>query len=147
MNKRENPIINSPIERRLLLPEKISGMAIPLRGRAKMLISTANPRNEIIHTVIVVPMFAPIITEMACVRESRPALTKLTTITVVAEDDCIRAVINKPVQTPAKRLVVMADKIVRILLPATFCNPSLIIFIPYKKSPREPTSFKKSKNE
>jgi hypothetical protein len=34
-----------------------------------------------------VPIFAPIITPTDCARESRPALTKLTTITVVALDD------------------------------------------------------------
>ena len=40
-----------------------------------------------IQAVSVVPMLAPMITEMACVRVSRPALTNETVITVVAVDD------------------------------------------------------------
>ena len=39
-----------------------------------------------IHAVTVVPIFAPIITLMACVRDIRPELTKPTTMTVVAEE-------------------------------------------------------------
>ena len=42
---------------------------------------------------------------------SNPAFTKLTTITVVAEEDWIRAVINTPVKTPVTRLVVIAESI------------------------------------
>ena len=53
-------------------------------------------------------------------------------------------VINTPVKTPVTLLVVIAVKILRSLSPATFCKPSLIIFIPYRKSPNEPMSFKKS---
>ena len=37
--------------------------------------------------VVVVPMFAPMMTPTAWVRLSSPALTKPTTITVVAEED------------------------------------------------------------
>lgn len=44
-----------------------------------------------------------------------------------------------------KRFLVMADKIARNLLPANFCSPSLIIFIPYRNRANEPISFKKSK--
>ena len=36
-----------------------------------------------------------------------PAFTKLTTITVVAEDDCTKHVVIKPVITPANRFCVM----------------------------------------
>ena len=60
---------------------------------------TLKPKIEIIHAVTVVPTLAPIITDTDCVKESKPAFTKLTTITVVAEEDCIRAVINTPVST------------------------------------------------
>jgi hypothetical protein len=87
------------------------------------------------------------ITPMDWVSVSRPAFTKLTTITVVAEDDWIRAVINTPVNTPVTLFVVMAVRIFRKLSPANFCNPSLIIFIPYRKRPKEPIRRRKSKNE
>ena len=82
--------------------------------------STLKPNAEIIQAVTVVPMLAPIITPMDCERVSSPAFTKLTTITVVAEDDWISAVISTPVKTPVTRLVVIAVKILRSLSPANF---------------------------
>ena len=122
--------MNSPTDLRLLLPEKMSGRAMARRGRANAAISTLNPKIEIIHAVTVVPILAPMMTLMDSASVSKPALTKLTTITVVAEEDWIRAVINTPVNTPVTRLVVIAVRILRSLSPATFCKPSLIIFMP-----------------
>jgi hypothetical protein len=46
-----------------------------------------NPKNEMIQAVIVVPILAPIITVTDCNKFNKPAFTKLTTITVVAEED------------------------------------------------------------
>ena len=63
-----------------------------------------------IHAVSVVPMLAPMMTEMACANVRRPALTNDTVITVVAVDDCTEAVTVIPVSTPVKRLVVMAPR-------------------------------------
>jgi len=40
-----------------------------------------------IQAVIVVPIFAPIITPTDAIRDNNPAFTKLTIITVVADDD------------------------------------------------------------
>mgnify|MGYP001526185942 FL=1 len=122
--------MNSPMDLRLLLPEKMSGRAMAKSGRAKAAISTLNPKIEMIQAVTVVPILAPIMTLMDSASVSNPAFTKLTTITVVAEEDWIRAVINTPVKTPVTRLVVIAVRILRNLSPATFCKPSLIIFIP-----------------
>ena len=42
---------------------------------------------DIIHAVSVVPMLAPMMTDIACTRVSRPALTNETVMTVVAVDD------------------------------------------------------------
>ena len=81
---------------RLLLPEKMSGRAMAKSGRAKAAISTLNPKIEMIQAVTVVPILAPIITLMDSASVSNPAFTKLTTITVVAEEDWIRAVIKLP---------------------------------------------------
>ena len=47
------------------------------------LMEKLNPKNETIHAVTVVPIFAPKITLIACSRVRISALTKLTTITVV----------------------------------------------------------------
>jgi hypothetical protein len=51
---------------------------------------------------------------------SNPAFTKLTTITVVVENDWTSAVIMRPVKTPIIRFFVIADKIFRSWLTANF---------------------------
>lgn len=56
--------------------------------------------------VTVVPTFAPMMTPTAWVRESSPALTKPTTMTVVAEDDWMTAVITSPASMANSRLCV-----------------------------------------
>ena len=86
--------------------------------------------SVMIHAVNVVPMLAPIMTEMACASVSSPAFTNDTVITVVAVDDCTDAVTNIPVISPVKRLVVMAPRIWRSCEPAIFCKASLITFMP-----------------
>lgn len=113
-------MISSPQALRMVFFEKISGNPIPIRGRESALMLTLNPKIEIIQAVTVVPILAPRMTPADSVRLRRPAFTKLTTITDVAEEDWITAVINRPVKTPKKRLDVMAARILRILSPATF---------------------------
>ena len=76
------------------------------------------------------PMLAPMMTEMAWARVRSPALTKLTVITVVADEDCTAQVMKVPVSMPVKRLVVIAARICRSCDPAIFCRASLMIFIP-----------------
>ena len=98
-------------------------------GQTKLLILKEKPA-DIIHAVRVVPILAPMMTEMACTRVSNPALTNDTVITVVAVDDCTATVVNIPVSTPDTRLVVMALSTCRSWGPANFCRASLIIFIP-----------------
>jgi hypothetical protein len=58
-----------------------------IRGMAKMAMSALKPTRDTIHAVTVVPILAPMMTPIACVSVSSPALTKLTTITVVALED------------------------------------------------------------
>ena len=50
-------------------------------------LSPLMPDSDSSHAVTVVPMFAPMITGMDCLRLKSPELTKPTTMTVVAEDD------------------------------------------------------------
>ena len=78
------------------------------------------PNIDIIHAVSVVPMFAPMMTEMACASVSRPALTKLTVMTVVAVDDWTALVTNAPVSNPVNRFVVMAPRMWRRCPPVSF---------------------------
>ena len=75
--------------------------------------------TDTIHPVMVVPIFAPIITPADSTSERRPAFTKLTVITVVAEDDCNIPVIKKPVKTPVNLLLVIAPSTFLMLPPAT----------------------------
>ena len=63
-----------------------------------------------IHAVSVVPMLAPMMTEMAWASVSSPAETNETVITVVADDDCTAQVTRVPVSMPVKRLVVILPK-------------------------------------
>lgn len=59
----------------------------PKSGMAADAMEKLNPKKDTIQAVIVVPMFAPKITPMACSSVSISAFTKLTTITVVAPLD------------------------------------------------------------
>ena len=78
-------------------------------GKTALVMSNDIPA-DIIHAVSVVPMLAPMMTEMACASVRRPALTNETVITVVAVEDCTEAVTSIPVSTPVKRLVVIAPR-------------------------------------
>ena len=62
---------------------------------------------DMIHALMVVPMFAPMITEIAWLSVSRAAFTNDTVMTVVAAEDCTATVTSAPVATPEKRLVVI----------------------------------------
>ena len=111
-------------------------------GMEKAAMLTLKPTAEMIHAVTVVPMLAPMMTPIDCANVIKPAFTKLTTITVVALDDWMRAVMRIPVSTPITRFFVMAAKILRKRSPAYFSRPSDIVFIPKRNSASEPTSEK-----
>ena len=66
------------------------------------------PSRESSRGVTVVPMLAPMITPMAWIRLSISALTKPTTMTVVAVEDWTSTVIRIPHSMDRKRLRVMA---------------------------------------
>ena len=138
MKRKEKPKMNSPTDLRLFLLLNINGMPKARRGRARAAMLTLKPMAEMIHAVTVVPTLAPMMTPMACERFMRPALTKDTTMTVVADEDWMSAVTMIPVSTPMKRFFVMAARMLRRRSPANFSSPSLIVFIPKRKRPREP---------
>jgi len=134
VNSKPKPINTSPTCLYFSLPpNKYSKIPIPNASGAKPVKS-----NDTIWAVIVVPIFAPIITPTACGSPIRPALTKPTTITVVALELCITAVTTAPRITPIKMFLVKSSIIFFILDPATFSNDSPIRFIPYKNRPRPP---------
>ena len=122
-NMNEKPKINSPND----LPAgrfwKINAIAIANNGNTTLLMFIWKPNTDIIQAVTVVPMFAPMMTEIACANVRSPAFTKLTVITVVAVDDCTAAVTKTPVSNPVKRFLVMVPIMLRRCPPLSFCNP------------------------
>ena len=82
---------------------------IPIRnaGHTRFAMLNENPA-DMIQALSVVPMLAPIITDMAWLKVSSAAFTNDTVITVVAADDCTATVTSAPVATPENRFVVIA---------------------------------------
>ena len=80
--------------------------------------------------VIVVPMLAPMMIQTACFSVIRPEFTNPTTITVVADEDWMTAVMAAPTRTPLIRFEVSFSRIDFILFPAAASRPVLIICIP-----------------
>ncbi len=98
------------------------------------------PTVAMIQPVSVVPKFAPMITPIDSIKVRSWAFTKLTTITVVADEDCTRQVTSTPVMRPKKRFWVIVAMIRRMPSPATFWIPSLITFMPKRNMPNPPST-------
>ncbi len=88
--------------------------------------------------VTVVPMLAPIMMGVACIRVIIPAFTKPSTMTVVAEELWITAVTAVPIPTPTNFLFDILSNIFRSLLPATASRLRPKAFIAMRKTPRPP---------
>ena len=88
--------------------------------------------------VTVVPILAPIMIPIALRNFNTPALTKPTTITVVAEELCIAAVTTKPNSSPLKTLLVIFSRVFSNRPPDSFSNPDPSVVIPYKNSASPP---------
>ncbi len=86
-NRRPNPNSTSLLSRFRLRLLNISGRAKAIAVRARRDMFILKPSRATIHPVTVVPIFAPRITPIAWINSIKPAFTKLTTITVVADDD------------------------------------------------------------
>ena len=92
--------------------------------------------------VMVVPILAPIMIHTAWVRVIMPELTKPTTMTVVAEEDWMTAVITAPTSTPRTRFAVSFSRMLFMRLPAAASKPELIICIPCRNSASPPRRLK-----
>ena len=88
------------------------------------------PERLSIHDVTVVPTFAPIIMPTACLSCIIPAFTKPTTITVVADDDCIIAVTPRPSTKPFSGFDASFSSKLCNLFPACLSSPFPIMSIP-----------------
>ena len=141
-NRKAKPIRNSPrfvyfLMLRATKAKNINGMAMVA------ILQLPSPKLRAkIQAVTVVPMFAPMMTAMALPRANRPALTKLTIISVVAVELCTMAVTTIPVRMHLKLLEVILAMNTRMRFPAIFCNPPLIKDIPYRNIASEPRSFR-----
>jgi hypothetical protein len=91
---------------------------------------------------MVVPISAPRITPMDCVRVMTPALTNPTTKTVVIELDCIMDVTISPTASPLNLLLVTVLIIFLRPSPATACMPFDMLFMPMRKRANPPISWK-----
>ena len=95
-----------------------------------------------ICAVTVVPIFAPIITGIACTSFMIPAFTKPTSMIVVAPELWITAVTPVPRRNPFSLLLVRRSSVRSRLPPAICCSDELKRFIPYKNRPMPPISDK-----
>ena len=91
------------------------------------------------HAVTVVPTLAPMMTLMACRRFIRPELTKPTTMTVVADELWMMAVMPRPVRKPAPTLPVILSSSVRSLPPARRSSDCPMKFMPNRNRHSPPS--------
>ncbi len=83
---------------------------------------------------MLVPMLAPMMMPIACATFIMPEFTKPTTMTVVADEDCMIAVTAVPKSTPLIGVFVSLYNISSSFSPAAFFSPSPIRDIPNRKS-------------
>ena len=137
-SSRRVPFIMSMPRKRKPKPMTTCPQWLTVRWRLKFITSPmmmAGKMTELILKatncpVIVVPIWAPQMMPMDCSRFRSPAFTKPTTITVVAAEDWITEVTPTPVSTATNRFLAKRRRMERILVPATFCKPSLIKVMP-----------------
>ena len=95
---------------------------------------SSRPERQIIQPVILVPSIAPSTIPIACLSFIIPEFTKPTTITEVADDDCMTAVTPVPRSTPFNGVLVSLYNNISRLFPATILRPSPIRAIPNRNS-------------
>ena len=103
------------------------------------------PDNANSQTVSVVPILEPIKMPMVCPSCMIPELTRPTSMTVTAEEDCTAAVIPMPNSRLFHLFEVIFCRITSNLPPASFSKPEDITFMPYKKNARPPNKVRKEK--
>ena len=92
-----------------------------------------------IQAVTVVPTFAPMMTLIACFRVMSPELTKPTTMTVVADELCMIAVMPSPVKKPVIFVLVIFDSRLLSFPPALFSRACPITLMPNRNRQSPPT--------
>ncbi len=111
---------------------------MPTIGSAITLIFSLRPSNDTIQPVVVVPRLAPKITPTAAVNGSRPALTNPMVASVVALEDCTRAVIPAPDSSALNGPPVKLVSQRRSESPAAAFKPSVSRIMPSRNRPNPP---------
>ena len=103
------------------------------------MISPSGPSGSAIRPLpSVVPMLAPMITDIAGLNATTPALTSPTTITVIAVLDCSTPVISVPEISPLIGVPATLPRMLRIRCTARFWMPSDMNSSPSMKMPSPP---------
>ena len=116
-------IIITPIS--ATIGEKDVGLSILMNG---LLLST--PTRLSIHAVRVVPISEPKHTPTVCSSDIMPELTSPTSITVIADEDCMATVTPRPRSIAFILFSVIFFRAISSLPPVSFSSPVDIILIP-----------------
>ena len=143
-----NPIMISPRFFRRLFPLRKQYCSTPATpSTAERMVTTLilpppspSRDRESKSGVTAAPTLAPMMMPTDCDSVMMPELTNPTTMTVVAEEDCIRAVTTSPSRKPLNLLEVSLLKIVFIWLPAKRSSAWLMTFIPKRNKASPPRS-------
>ena len=122
------------------ISEKLAG----LRSPKIRLPSASIPLKDKIQAVRVVPRSDPKITPTVCSSSMMPEFTKPTSITVIADEDCMAIVIMVPTTIPISLLSVTFLSSFSNLPPVIFSREVDIRFIPKRKKASPPKSFMKA---
>ena len=109
--------------------EKVLGF-----NRLTKMLSPFSPDKLNSHAVTVVPKFAPMMTPTALESFIIPELTNPTTMTVVVDEDCIKAVTNVPTKKPLNVLLVIFSRSFSSFPPDSFSRPSPMVFMPNRNN-------------
>ena len=130
MNSNASPITTSPVIFFFCPFAIVNTNPIAISGYVMNLSAPSKPANAIIQVVNEAPMFAPMMTRIACVNASTPALTKLTTVTVAALEDSANVVIQNPERMLLTGFFFIHGRKFFILSPVSFIKPPLRRFSP-----------------
>ena len=133
-NRRPRPRTSSPSDRNRSRCAKIASSA-PMPSRTSGRRCRRSARSQ---PVTVAPTFAPSVTLAACHSAISPALTKLTTITVVTDDDWLSALTTTPAPKPRNRSLPTRPMMRRRRSPARACAASDMVLSPSRRRPKPP---------
>ena len=125
--------MNITIPKKAITREKYSGFNILTKVFSELM-----PISDSTHAVSVVPMFEPKSTPIVCESSISPEFTRPTSITVVADEDCMAIVIPAPRTRHFTGFDVIALSVFSSRPPAILSRPDDMTCIPYRKKVSPP---------